>query len=291
MNYQIRKAVFPVAGLGSRFLPVTKASPKEMLPIVDKPLIQYAVEEAVAAGIEQLIFVTSQTKRSIEDHFDRNVELNMRLKQAGKLALLKQVENILPKHVQCLYVRQPEPKGLGDAVLCAKTVVGDEPFAVLLADDLLINNCMKEMADCFRERGHSLVGVEKIQPQESKKYGVVAFDGAPEKAVVMTDIVEKPAPEQAPSEYGVAGRYIFTPKIFDFLESTESGVGGEIQLTDAIKALLLSEPVLAFHFSGQRFDCGTKLGYLKATIETALHHHEVADDFRAWLLSQTWTKK
>lgn len=278
-----------MAGMGTRFLPATKANPKEMLPIVDKPLIQYAVEEAVAAGIEELIFVTSSAKRAIEDHFDSNFELETNLANKGKNELLKIVREVLPEGVNCCYVRQKVQLGLGHAVLCAKQVVGDEPFAVLLADDLIDSTpgCLSQMVAVHQQTQSSVVAVETIEPQDSTKYGIVAIDqsgvnGAenttPSKKMI--NIVEKPEPSQAPSNLAVVGRYILTPKIFELLEQTAIGAGGEIQLTDAIANLLQHEPVEALPFSGHRYDCGSKLGYLDATVNYGLKHPEIGKQFK-----------
>lgn len=283
---KVTKAIFPVAGLGTRFLPATKANPKEMLPIVDKPLIQYAVEEAIAAGITELIFVTNSSKRAIEDHFDSNYELEATLAQRGKDDLLNIVKGILPEGVSCAYIRQKSPQGLGHAVLCAKQLIMNEPFAVLLADDLIDGGtepCLKQMIDQFNDKQASIVAVEKINQTETKKYGIVdaLFDHEP--CMKINGIVEKPAPEQAPSNLGVVGRYILTPTIFTPLEETKVGSGGEIQLTDAIAKLLLEEPVYAYQFMGKRYDCGSKLGYLEATIAYALKHPELAEDFKTCL--------
>lgn len=283
---KITKAIFPVAGLGTRFLPATKANPKEMLPIVDKPLIQYAVEEAVAAGITELIFVTNSSKRAIEDHFDSNFELEATLEERGKQDLLDIVRGILPDGVACAYIRQKSPQGLGHAVLCAKQLVLNEPFAVLLADDLIdggSRSCLKQMTDQFAENQSSIIAVQKIAPSETKKYGIVDVPSTENKTVQIRGIVEKPEPTVAPSTLGVVGRYILTPRIFTLLEKTQQGSGGEIQLTDAIAKLLLEEPVFAYQFSGKRYDCGSKLGYLEATIAYALKHPELADDFRTCL--------
>lgn len=279
---KITKAVFPVAGLGTRFLPATKANPKEMLPIVDKPLIQYAVEEAVAAGITELIFVTSSSKRAIEDHFDSNFELEASLEERGKHDLLKIVRQILPDGVSCAYIRQKSPRGLGHAVLCAKQLIMDEPFAVLLADDLIDGgerSCLQQMVEAYHNLDASIIAVEKIAPSETKKYGIVDVDAGDPLAVIK-GIVEKPAPERAPSNLGVVGRYILTADIFGHLERTDSGSGGEIQLTDAIAALLKQQSAYAYQFSGKRYDCGSKLGYLEATIAYALQHPELAQDFK-----------
>jgi UTP--glucose-1-phosphate uridylyltransferase len=279
----ITKAIFPVAGLGTRFLPATKANPKEMLPIVDKPLIQYAVEEAVAAGITELIFVTSSSKRAIEDHFDSNFELESTLAERGNQALLDIVKGILPEGVSCAYVRQKSPQGLGHAVLCAKQLVGAAPFAVLLADDLIDGfgkPCLQQMIAQFAKTQSSIIAVQKINPSESKKYGIVDVASTEEQITAIRHIIEKPEPHQAPSNLGVVGRYILTPRIFDLLEATQKGSGGEIQLTDAIASLLLEEQVAAYQFSGKRYDCGTKLGYLEATVAYALKHPELAQDFK-----------
>ena len=284
----IRKAVFPVAGLGTRFLPATKANPKEMMPVVDKPLIQYAAEEAIAAGIKELIFVTSSSKRAIEDHFDKNYELENELEKRNKQDLLKIVRGVLPAGVGCVYIRQPEALGLGHAVLCAKDVVGDSPFAVILADDLIDgqdSNCLSQMVTQFNKYECSVLGIEKVSAEETEKYGIIdaaSFDGdiGPVKA-----IVEKPKPSDAPSNLGVVGRYILTPKIFEMLETTEKGAGGEIQLTDAIAQLLQEETVMAYLFKGKRYDCGSKLGYLQATVEYALKHPQLQREFMDYLKS------
>ncbi len=286
MNAQIRKAVFPVAGMGTRFLPATKANPKEMLPIVDKPLIQYAVEEAVAAGVTELIFVTSSSKRAIEDHFDRNFELEYELEQRGKQQLLEIVHDILPKGVSSVYIRQPEALGLGHAVLCAKTVVGDDPFAVILADDLIDGGgqgCLAQMVAQFDEQGCSLLGVQTVDPKETEKYGIVSVQPQGERLDRVQAIVEKPKSSEAPSNLGVVGRYILTAGIFQQLEQTPRGAGGEIQLTDAIALLLEHEPVMSYRFAGTRYDCGSKLGYLQATVEYALKHAELKADFLRYL--------
>ena len=283
---RIKKAVFPVAGLGTRFLPATKANPKEMLPIVDKPLIQYAAEEAIAAGVNELIFVTSSSKRAIEDHFDKNFEMETELERKGKTALLDLVRNVVPKGVSCVYVRQAEALGLGHAVLCAKQIVGNEPFAVILADDLIDGGpwpCMAQMAATFEYNRSSVLGVERVPEEVTEKYGIVEADLVTDGLSRVTSIVEKPSPDKAPSNLAVVGRYILTPRIFDLLESTPRGAGGEIQLTDAIAALLKEEQVLAYEFKGQRYDCGSKLGYLKATVEYALQHDELNDEFRDYL--------
>jgi UTP--glucose-1-phosphate uridylyltransferase len=282
----VTKAIFPVAGMGTRFLPATKANPKEMLPIVDKPLIQYAVEEALAAGITELIFVTSSSKRAIEDHFDSNFELETMLAERHKFDLLEMVKGILPTGVTCAYVRQRSPLGLGHAVLCAKQLVINEPFAVLLADDLIDgfgHPCLKQMIQHYQTTQASIVAVEKIAKEDTKKYGIVDIIESQDNLARMQNIIEKPEPLNAPSNLGVVGRYILSPQIFAFLESLGTGAGGEIQLTDAIAKLLKSESVYAFQFQGQRFDCGSKLGYLDATIAYALKHAELKDDFKRLL--------
>jgi UTP--glucose-1-phosphate uridylyltransferase len=283
---KVTKAVFPVAGLGTRFLPATKANPKEMLPIVDKPLIQYAVEEAVAAGITELIFVTSSSKRAIEDHFDSNYELESSLEERGKFELLSIVRGILPEGVTCVYIRQHSPRGLGHAVLCAKRIVMNEPFAVLLADDLIDGgnvSCLQQMVDLFDVSQNSVIAVEKIARTETKKYGVVDVQNSSQAIAEIHAIVEKPHPDHAPSNLGVVGRYILTPRIFELLEKTTEGSGGEIQLTDAIAQLLTEQKVQSLQFKGKRYDCGSKLGYLEATIAYALKHPELAKDFRQTL--------
>ena len=282
---KVTKAVFPVAGLGTRFLPATKASPKEMLPIVDKPLIQYAVEEAVAAGITDLIFITGRGKRAIEDHFDKAYELEAELQAHGKNKLLKEVRNLLPDGVQCAYVRQAEALGLGHAVLCARHLVGDEPFAVILADDLIDAQVpvMKQMSQVHAKGGGSVIAVQNVAREDTASYGIVSSEKVSPGLSRITNMVEKPKPEEAPSTLGVVGRYILSPRIFHFLENLRPGAGREIQLTDAIGRLLREENVMAYEFQGQRYDCGSKLGYLQATVNFALKHPELADDFRAFL--------
>ncbi|MEW5755454.1 MAG: UTP--glucose-1-phosphate uridylyltransferase GalU [Pseudomonadota bacterium] len=283
---RVSKAVFPVAGLGTRFLPATKANPKEMMPVVDKPLIQYAVEEAIAAGITQMIFVTSSSKRAIEDHFDKNYELESELEKRGKQELLNIVRSILPKGVSCVYIRQPEALGLGHAVLCAKDVVGDSPFAVLLADDLIDgegNGSLAQMVDVYAEHECSVLGVESVPVTETDKYGIVSSAEIASRLGKVSGIVEKPKPEHAPSNLAVVGRYILTPRIFEILETTGKGAGGEIQLTDGIAALLREEPVLSYAFKGRRYDCGSKLGYLQATVEYGLKHPELRREFMDYL--------
>jgi UTP--glucose-1-phosphate uridylyltransferase len=285
---RLRKAVFPVAGFGSRFLPVTKASPKEMLPIVDKPLIQYAVEEAAAAGITEMIFVTGRNKRAIEDHFDKAYELETELERKGKNVLLEQVRSVLPEGVRCIYIRQPEPLGLGHAVLCAQPVVGDAPFAVVLADDLMDAQppAMARMAQAFEEEGSALLGVEEVPRDQTQSYGIVTIDRAAGDLARIHSIVEKPRPAEAPSNLAVIGRYVLTPKVFDLLAGISPGTGGEIQLTDAISQLLLHERVLAIRLPGRRFDCGSKLGYLQATVEYGLRHPDIGEDFARYLKSR-----
>lgn len=281
----IRKAVFPVAGLGTRFLPATKASPKEMLPVVDKPLIQYAVEEAVAAGVKELIFVTGRGKRAIEDHFDQAVELELALSRGGKSKLLAELRGILPRGVSCIFVRQAEPLGLGHAVLCAQPAVGEEPFAVLLADDLIHADVpvLSQMERLYRETAHSIIAVAKVPKAEISRYGVVAVAARSKSPHVISGIVEKPPAAKAPSRLGVVGRYILTPGIFRELQRSGAGRGGEIQLTDAIARLQERETVLAYEFEGRRYDCGSKLGYLEANVELGMRHPEVGVAFKRYL--------
>jgi UTP--glucose-1-phosphate uridylyltransferase len=285
MHAKLRKAVFPVAGLGSRFLPVTKASPKEMLPIVDKPLIQYAAEEALAAGAQKLVFITGYAKRAIEDHFDTDHELEQELEAQGKQELLEAVRGIVPSYASCIYIRQPAPLGLGHAVLCSRPVVGDDPFFIHLADDLIDAEvpCLKQMARVFEERAASVLGVETVAPSETDKYGIVAVEDAGQAVSRIVRIVEKPKPEVAPSTLAVVGRYLLTPRVYDKLEATERGAGGEIQLTDGIAALLADEPVYAYAFRGKRYDCGSKLGYLEATVEFGLKHANLGRQFGDYL--------
>lgn len=281
----ITKAVFPVAGLGTRFLPATKASPKEMLNVVDKPLIQYAVEEAIAAGITEMIFVTGRSKRAIEDHFDKAYELEAELEAKNKQSLLEIVRNVKPSHVDCVYVRQAEPLGLGHAVLCAEKLVRDEAFAVILADDLLDGQpaVLKQMVDLYTKKKASILAVEKIKPEQSKSYGVVAAHAQGSGIHMVSGIVEKPESKDAPSDLGVVGRYILSSSIFNHIRNLKPGSGGEYQLTDAIEALLKEESVIAYEYQGIRYDCGSKLGYLKATIEFALKHPELKDEFETYL--------
>ncbi|MBW8905518.1 MAG: UTP--glucose-1-phosphate uridylyltransferase GalU [Betaproteobacteria bacterium] len=285
---KLKKAVFPVAGFGSRFLPVTKASPKEMMPVVDKPLIQYAVEEAAAAGITDMIFVTGRHKRAIEDHFDKAYELETELERKGKEALLQQVRSVLPEGVRCIYIRQPEPLGLGHAVLCAQPVVGDDPFAVLLADDLMDSQppALARMAAIFEREQCSLLGVEEVPSDQTESYGIVTIDAMQDDTARMRAIVEKPKPAQAPSNLAVIGRYVLTPRIFQLLAAVTPGAGGEIQLTDAISAMLSHERALAVRLPGRRFDCGSKLGYLQATVELGVRHPEVGAAFTRYLKSR-----
>jgi UTP--glucose-1-phosphate uridylyltransferase len=285
MHAKLRKAVFPVAGLGSRFLPATKASPKEMLPIVDKPLIQYAVEEAAAAGITEMIFVTGRNKRAIEDHFDKAYELETELERKGKDVLLDMVRSVLPEGVRCIYIRQAEPLGLGHAVLCAQPVVGHEPFAVLLADDLIDSQppAMARMSQAFAQEGSSLLGVEEVPRDQTQSYGIVTIDKMVGDLARIHSIVEKPKPADAPSNLAVIGRYVLTPRIFDLLNEVAPGAGGEIQLTDAISQLLAHERVLAVRLPGKRYDCGSKLGYLQATVDFGLRHPEIGQDFARFL--------
>ena len=282
---KITKAVFPVAGLGTRFLPATKASPKEMLPIVDKPLIQYAAEEAIAAGATELIFITGRNKRSIPDHFDKSYELEAELEGRGKEQMLDEIRNILPKGVTCIYIRQAEALGLGHAVLCAKPVVGDEPFSVILADDLIDANpsAMAQMVDTYNQHGCSILGVEDVQPSETASYGIVDAKPISSDVLQLNGIVEKPQPKDAPSNLAVVGRYVLTPRIFDCLENIQPGKGGEIQLTDGIAALMEYEKVMAYRFKGKRYDCGSKLGYVKANVEYALRHAEIGAEFSEYL--------
>ena len=283
----ITKAIFPVAGMGSRFLPATKASPKEMLPIVDKPLIQHAVEEAMSAGITEMIFITGRGKRAIEDHFDKAYEMEAELEARGKQELLAIVRGIIPKNVNCVYIRQADPLGLGHAVLCAANVVGNHPFAVILADDLIdaAPTAIQQMVEVFEYRHCSILGVQTVPRAETSSYGIVRSTPVGEGLHEIEGIVEKPKPEVAPSTLAVVGRYVLTPQIFHHLRTVTPGAGGEIQLTDGIAALLDDEPVLAYAFKGTRYDCGSKLGYLQATIQYGLRHPEVKDGLRAYVKS------
>lgn len=286
INKPVRKAIFPVAGMGTRFLPATKANPKEMLPVVDKPLIQYAAEEAVKAGIEVLIFVNGRSKRAIPDHFDKAYELETELEARGKHDQLELVRNILPPKVSAVYIRQPEALGLGDAVYRAHAVIDDEPFAVILADDLIdsgSDGALKQLVDVYSQEGCSVLGVEKVPMSEIHRYGVVAGRQSGERLWEVEGILEKPKQEDAPSDVGVVGRYVLTPRIFELIKETPKGAGGEIQLTDSIAALLSKERVVARELQGVRYDCGDKLGYLKATVQYALKHPELSEDFHAYL--------
>jgi UTP--glucose-1-phosphate uridylyltransferase len=282
---KVTKAVFPVAGMGTRFLPATKASPKEMMPIVDKPLIQYAVEEAVAAGITDMIFVTGRSKRAIEDHFDKAYELETELEARGKTEMLEFVRNMLPKNINCIYIRQAEALGLGHAVLCAQPAINDEPFAVLLADDLLDGNppVMKQMVDIYDYYHCSVLGVQDVPREDTRSYGIVASRPLAERVEQMSAIVEKPKPEEAPSTLAVVGRYVLTPRIFHHLRNIKPGSGGEIQLTDGIASLMREQQILAYRYHGKRYDCGSKLGYLQATVELGMRHAEVGADFTNYL--------
>lgn len=284
---RIQTALFPVAGLGTRFLPATKASPKEMMPIVDKPLIQYAVEEAYAAGIRNMVFVTGRNKRAIEDHFDTAYELEAELERHHKYNLLEIARQVAPSDMSCLFVRQPRMLGLGHAILCARPLVGEHPFAVLLADDLIISHTEKpvlqQMIEHFNVHQNSVLAVQAIPLEHTTRYGVVAGESITNNLLKVNTIVEKPAPEQAPSTIGIVGRYILSPDIFTYLENQQAGVGGEIQLTDAIARLQKAQTVLAYHYSGKRYDCGSKDGFLQATVELALQHPEVGNDFKTYL--------
>ncbi|MDO9402660.1 MAG: UTP--glucose-1-phosphate uridylyltransferase GalU [Polaromonas sp.] len=287
---KLNKAVFPVAGLGTRFLPATKAQPKEMLPVVDKPLIQYAVEEAAAAGISHMIFVTGRNKRAIEDHFDTAYELENELQVAKKEALLDILRSVQPKGVDFSFVRQPRMLGLGHAVLCAEHMVGDEPFAVLLADDLMVGPAdgkpvLAQMAAEFERLQKSILAVQEVPAEHTKRYGIVAGEKGSDGLIKVDRMVEKPAPDVAPSRMGVAGRYILTPGVFKKIRNQTTGVGGEIQLTDGIAGLIAEEGVYAFQYQGKRYDCGSKEGFLEATVELALQHPEVGDYFRNYLRS------
>jgi UTP--glucose-1-phosphate uridylyltransferase len=282
---KITKAVFPVAGMGSRFLPATKVSPKEMMPIVDKPLIQYAVEEAVAAGITDMVFITGRNKRAIEDHFDKAYELEAELAMRGKEESLRLVREVTPAHINCIYIRQIDPLGLGHAVLCAKPVVQDEPFVVILADDLIDGTTpiTKQMVDVFGQYQCSILGVQNVPRDQTRQYGIVSSVQIADNLEQVNGIVEKPKPEDAPSTLAVVGRYILTPSIFHHLEKVRAGAGGEIQLTDGIASLMREEKMLAYRFNGTRYDCGSKLGYLKATVALGLKHPEVGEEFAAYL--------
>jgi len=282
---KVTKAVFPVAGMGSRFLPATKASPKEMMPIVDKPLIQYAVEEAVAAGISDMVFITGRNKRAIEDHFDKAYEVEAELAARGKSDLLELIQSVIPKSVNCIYIRQPEPLGLGHAVLCARAAVNDEVFAVILADDLIdgVPPVVQQMTEVFERHQSSVLAVQEIPREQTRQYGIVKTEPIMPGLERVLGIVEKPKPEDAPSTLAVVGRYVLTPRIFHHLARLKPGAGSEIQLTDAIAALLSEDRVLAYSFKGTRYDCGSKLGYLKATVAYGRKHPEIGKDFDRFL--------
>ena len=289
---KVKKAIIPAAGLGTRFLPATKAQPKEMLPIVDKPTIQYIIEEAVASGIEEILIITGRNKKCIEDHFDKSVELEMELEKAGKSELLELVRDISDM-VDIHYIRQKEPKGLGHAIHCAKTFVGNEPFAVLLGDDVVDSEvpCLKQLIDCYSEYKTTILGVQTVPESETNKYGIVDGIHIEDRVYKVKDLVEKPSVDEAPSNVAILGRYIITPQIFDILENTEPGKGGEIQLTDALKTLISQEAMYAYNFQGRRYDVGDKLGFLQATIEFALKKEELRDRFLDYLKSRDWKKK
>lgn len=284
----IRKAVFPVAGMGTRFLPATKASPKEMMAIVDKPLIQYAVEEAVSAGITDMIFVTGRGKRTIEDHFDKAYELETELEKRGKHELLRITREVIPEGINCIFIRQSEPLGLGHAVLCAQPIIKNEPFAVILADDFMVSegaSVMRQMAEIYERHHSSVLGVQDVPREHTRQYGIVSSTRVNAELEQVNGIVEKPDPEEAPTTLAVVGRYILTPRIFHHLRQVQAGVGGEIQLTDAIEALTKEERILAYRYQGTRYDCGSKLGYLQATVDMGLQHPEVKEEFAAYLKS------
>ncbi|ESS72571.1 UTP--glucose-1-phosphate uridylyltransferase GtaB [Methyloglobulus morosus KoM1] len=286
MTKKVTKVVFPVAGLGTRFLPATKAVPKEMLPIVDKPLMQYAVEESIAAGIDTMIFITGRSKNSIMDHYDKAYEMEKELEARNKTALLEELRSIIPPQLKCVFIRQSEALGLGHAVYCALPAVGDEPFAVILPDDLIYDGergCMKQMVDLYEQTQSSILGVERVAPKDTDKYGIVRIGESKGKYAAIEHIVEKPKPDVAPSNLAVVGRYILTPAIFDKIKNTGRGAGGEIQLTDAIADLMKEEQVLAFEFDGIRYDSGTKLGFLVAQVEYGLRHPELRDAFKVYL--------
>ena len=285
MENKIRKAIIPAAGLGTRFLPATKAQPKEMLPIVDKPTLQYIIEECVASGIEEILIITGRNKKSIEDHFDRSVELEMELEKSGKEEMLKMVRKISDM-VNIHFIRQKEPRGLGHAILCAKTFVGNEPFAVLLGDDVVYNDnkpCLKQLIDCYEEYKTSVLGVQTVEPQDVNKYGIVGGLHIEDRVYKVKNLIEKPAVEESPSNVAILGRYIITPKIFEILENTKPGKGNEIQLTDALLELIKHEAMYAYDFEGRRYDVGDKLGFLQATVEYALRKEELRDGFIEYL--------
>ena len=286
MTQRIRKAVFPVAGLGTRFLPATKTVPKEMLPVVDRPLIQYAVDEAIEAGCDTMVFVTNRYKHAVADYFDKAYELEQKLEKAGKSELLALIRDVLPRHVRAVFVTQTEALGLGHAVLCAKPVIGNEPFAVLLADDLIWNKgpgALRQMADCAERENASVIAVQDIPREQTGSYGIVATESFNGRQGIISAIVEKPKPEVAPSNLAVVGRYVLSGRIFSLLEKTKPGAGGEIQLTDAIAALLKEEKALAYRFEGRRFDCGSRIGLIEATIQYALDHDDLADAAREYM--------
>jgi UTP--glucose-1-phosphate uridylyltransferase len=286
MSQRIRKAVFPVAGLGTRFLPATKTVPKEMLPVVDRPLIQYAVDEAIEAGCDTMVFVTNRYKHAVADYFDKAYELEQKLEKAGKSELLALIRDVLPRNVRAVFVTQAEALGLGHAVLCAKPVVGNEPFAVLLADDLIWNKgpgALRQMADCAERENASVIAVQDVPREQTGSYGIVATENFNDRQGIISAIVEKPKPEVAPSNLAVVGRYVLSGRIFDLLEKTKPGAGGEIQLTDAIAALLKEEKALAYRFAGRRFDCGSRIGLIEATIQYALDHDDLADAAREYM--------
>ncbi|TAH56409.1 MAG: UTP--glucose-1-phosphate uridylyltransferase GalU [Methanosarcina mazei] len=281
---KVKKAIIPAAGLGTRFLPATKAQPKEMLPIVDKPTIQYIVEEAIDSGIEEILIVTGRNKRAIEDHFDRSVELELELARKNNNGLLKQVQDI-SNLVDIYYIRQKEAKGLGHAIYCARTFVGNEPFAVLLGDDVVSARvpCLRQLMDVFEDYSKTVLGVQKVNPEEVNKYGIIGYDEISERLYKVKNLVEKPSKENAPSNVAILGRYIITPEIFDILKETEPGSGGEIQLTDALRTLGKNQPMYAYNFEGKRYDIGSKLGFLQATVEFALQREDLKDEFREYL--------
>ena len=290
MENKIRKAIIPAAGLGTRFLPATKAQPKEMLPIVDKPTLQYIIEEWVASGIEEILIITGRNKKSIEDHFDRSVELEMELEKSGKEEMLKMVREISDM-VNIHFIRQKEPRGLGHAILCAKTFVGNEPFAVLLGDDVVYNDnkpCLKQLIDCYEEYKTSVLGVQTVEPQDVNKYGIVGGLHIEDRVYKVKNLIEKPAVEEAPSNVAILGRYIITPKIFEILENTKPGKGNEIQLTDALLELIKHEAMYAYDFEGRRYDVGDKLGFLQATVEFALKREELREPFIQYLNTKPW---
>ena len=287
MKQRVRKAIIPAAGLGTRFLPATKAQPKEMLPIVDKPTLQYIIEEAVASGIEEILIITGRNKKSIEDHFDKSVELELELEKSGKMEMLEMVRNISDM-VDIHYIRQKEPKGLGHAIHCAKSFVGDEPFAVMLGDDVVDNDvpCLKQLMDCYDEYKTTILGVQEVAPENVNKYGIVNGIHIEDKVYKVKDLVEKPSIEEAPSNVAILGRYIITPEIFNILENQEAGKGGEIQLTDALQTLATKEAIYAYNFEGRRYDVGDKLGFLKATVDFALKRPELRDEFLKFIKSK-----